>query len=63
MKKTYISPNMLVVRIGITRPIAGSPLEVDENGGSGTLIDDDATGEAMGRDNNVSDYNIWDNKW
>ena len=63
MKKTYISPNMLVVRIGMVRPIAGS-LTIDENGGSATFYGDtDATGEAMGRDNYVSDYNIWDDKW
>lgn len=49
---------MLIVRIGMVRPIAGSL-----NTESATFYDGDATGEAMGRDNYVSDYNICDNKW
>ena len=58
MKKTYISPNMLVVRIGMTRPIAGSL-----NTGSATFNDEDAEFDGMARDNTVSDYNLWDKAW
>ena len=58
MKKTYNSPSMLVVRLGMTQPIAGSLTPT-----GATFFDDDATGEAMVKGNSVSDVNVWDNEW
>ncbi len=58
MKKTYNSPSMLVVRLGMTQPIAGS-LTPD----SATFFNEDATGDAMVKGNSVSDVNVWDNEW
>ena len=60
MKKTYISPNILVVRLGLTQPIAGS-LNVNETSGSATFYNTDATGEGMTK--GISDVNVWDNEW
>ncbi len=65
MKKKYISPNMLVARLGITRPIAGSLTtnEDDEVVSATFYSETDAIGDAMGRDNSIKDYNLWDNAW
>ena len=64
MKKKYISPNMLVARLGITRPIAGS-LKLDGNTGTATFNNTDAgvEDEVLGRDYVAKDYDIWDNAW
>ena len=57
MKKTYISPSMLVVRLGMTQPLATSSLGLD---GSKTL----GSGEILVKeDNSVSDVNVWDEEW
>ena len=59
MKKTYISPNMLVVRLGMIRPIAGS-LTTD----GATFYNENATGDAMVDEYNpINDKNIWDDEW
>ena len=64
MKKTYISPDMLVVRIAANRALLSGSLNIDGEGGSATFYGDtNATDEAMGRDNTVSDYNLWDKAW
>lgn len=56
MKKTYINPNMLVVRLAMTQPIAGS-LTPD----GATFYNENATGEAMTK--GTSDVNVWDEEW
>ncbi len=56
MKKTYNSPSMLVVRMAMTQPIAGSLTTT-----SATFYDEDATGEALVKGTN--DVNVWDNEW
>ncbi len=58
MKKTYINPNMVVVTIMHTQPIAGSLTPA-----GATFFDEDATGDAMVKGNSVSDVNVWDNEW
>ncbi len=64
MKKKYISPNMLVARLGITLPIAGSlTTNEDDEVVSATFYNENAKGDAMGRDNSIKDYNLWDNAW
>ena len=58
MKKTYINPSMIVVRLGMTQPIAGSLTTT-----SATFYDDDAIGDAMVKENVIPDIDIWDNEW
>ena len=58
MKKTYISPNMLVVRLAMVQPIAGSLTTT-----SATFYDDNATGAAMVKESASGDVNIWDEEW
>ena len=60
MKKTYIFPNMLVVRLSANRPImvVGS-LTTD----GATFYDTNATGDAMVKESSVNDVNLWDNEW
>ena len=49
---------MLVVRLGMTQPIAGSLTPT-----GATFFDEDATGDAMVKGNSVSDVNVWDSEW
>ena len=58
MKKTYISPNMLVVRLAMVQPIAGSLTT-----SSATFYDTDATGAAMAKESASGDVNLWDDEW
>ena len=58
MKKTYINPNMVVVTIMHTQPIAGSLTPA-----GATFFDEDATGDAMVKGNSPSDVNVWDSEW
>ena len=59
MKKIYISPNMLVVRIAASQPMLSGSLNID----GATFNDEDASDDAMARDNSIKDYNLWDNAW
>jgi hypothetical protein len=62
MKKTYINPSMLVVRLGLTQPIAGSgSLGITGDSGSATFYNADAEGAAMTKGS--SDVNVWDDEW
>ena len=58
MKKTYISPNMLVVRLAMVQPIAGSLTTT-----SATFYDTDATSEGMVKESASGDVNLWDEEW
>ena len=49
---------MIVVRLGMTQPIAGSLTTT-----SATFYDDDAIGDAMVKENVIPDIDIWDNEW
>ena len=55
MKKTYISPNMLVVRLAMTRPLATSTLGLtsDETLDTGDILTKEV----------ATDVNIWDDEW
>ena len=63
MKKTYISPNMLVVRIAASQSMLSGSLNIDGDRGSATFNDENAKDDAMARDNSIKDYNLWDNAW
>ena len=59
MKKTYINPNMVVVRLAMTQPIAGS-LTPD----GATFYQQNATGDALTNEYNpISDKSLWDSEW
>ena len=59
MKKTYISPNMLVVRLGITRPLATSTPGVGIDNVSSPVL-----GNTLDvKESSVNDVNVWDNEW
>ena len=59
MKKTYISPNMLVVRLGMTQPLAASQFGLNSDSGNSLSAGDILVKE----DNNVNDVNVWDDEW
>lgn len=59
MKKTYISPNMLVVRIAASQSMLSGSLNID----GATFNDEDAIDDAMARDYEVKDYDPWDQNW
>ena len=55
MKKTYITPATVVVMTMQEQPIAGSLTT-----SHATFYDEDATGDAMGRED--KGWDIWDNE-
>lgn len=58
MKKTYISPDTQLHQVELQRMIAASQTSFTFNGdgtGSGTLNNDDATGDAMSRQGDLWD--------
>ena len=57
MKKTYIVPNQLIVKLGTERVIAYSTLGYGEDITSGTTIESDV------KENSVNDVNVWDEEW
>ena len=61
MKKTYITPEALQVSLALSLPLAGSPLNVKEDGDTAELNDVDAE---EGSDALVKGTtNIWDEVW
>ncbi|MBO7068265.1 MAG: hypothetical protein J6W52_06250 [Bacteroidaceae bacterium] len=59
MKKTYINPNMVVVRLAMTQPLAGSP-----NSDLGNFYDEDAESAAMAKENSViKNRSVWEEEW
>ena len=56
MKKTYISPNMLVVRLAMTQPLALSTMSL-----SSTELENSS--EILTKETNVGDVNVWDSEW
>ena len=63
MKKIYISPNMLVVRIAASQSMLSGSLNIDGDSGSATFNDENAYDDAMARDYEVNDYDPWDQTW
>ena len=55
MKKTYINPSIMVVNLGMVRPIAVS--------GSPTTLGDEYTSTDVSYTKGASDVNIWDEEW
>ena len=59
MKKTYINPSMMVVRLAMTRPLAFSDPSLTIDFDSASAID---AGAVEVKDY-ITDVNIWDNEW
>ena len=57
MKKTYISPNMLVVQLAVTQHLAVSNLSVDR---TQTL---DSSSDILVKESTSGDVNLWDEEW
>ena len=56
MKKTYINPSIVVVRLAMTKPLASSPtvtLDSTADAVDGAILD------AKG----IGDVNVWDDEW
>lgn len=53
MKNTYISPEMVVVRLGMTRPLATSTLGLSST-------EELNSEDILVKENNITDINIWD---
>ena len=61
MKKTYIIPEILVVRLSMNNIIAASPLNVQNDGDTANTKDGFATD---GADAGVKgSTNVWDEEW
>ena len=58
MKKTYISPNMLVVRLAMTQPLATSTLGLNRDAGNAL-----GDGEILVKESGSGDVNVWDEEW
>ena len=57
MKKTYINPNMVVVRLAMTKPLAASDPVV------GLKLDDSVDAGDVEVREVISDVNVWNNEW
>ena len=55
MKKTYINPSMLVVRLGMTLPLAGSGVQ--------KTLGDEYTSTDVSYTKGTNDVNVWDDEW
>ena len=58
MKKTYISPEIVVVRLGMARPLATSTFGVSSSSTDALNSED-----ILVKENNITDINIWDDEW
>ena len=59
MKKTYITPAMLEVRLGIVNIICGSDLHPDGDNIKGSVYDSNATGTGLTKESK----SLWDEEW
>ena len=57
MKKTYISPNMLVVRLAMTQPLATSDPKVGLDASADAVLGNSLDAKGIG------DVNVWDDEW
>jgi len=57
MKKTYISPAFVMVRLNPSNAILITSMGLDN---TKTL---DSSGEILVKESSVSDVNVWDNEW
>ena len=59
MKKTYITPEMEVIKVGAISMLAASSMELHDN-----TVDTSGAGVQLGReDNTPSRPNLWDQGW
>ena len=63
MKKTYINPETIVVRLMPTTVLASSPFNITNDGDTAPLINTSATSGEDAMSKGVSDVNVWDEEW
>lgn len=57
MKKTYITPSVEVIKVGATSMLAASIKMIDDT------VDTTSEGGQLGREDNLSRPNIWEQGW
>ena len=58
MKKTYINPTLVVVRMNPVNVIMASPFNLDRN--TSNALDE---GDILVKESGSSDVNVWDDEW
>ena len=58
MKKTYINPSIVVVRLAMTQPLATSDPSVGLNSSA-----DPVDGASLDVKEVISDVNVWEEEW
>lgn len=58
MKKTYVNPEVKVIKLNAVSMMATSSLGISD-----TPVDTSVGGVQLGRDTEESSSNIWDNEW
>lgn len=58
MKKTYVNPEVKVIKLNTVSMMATSSLGIIN-----TSVDSSEEGVQLGRDTEESSSNIWDNEW
>lgn len=58
MKKTYVNPEVKVIKLNTVSMMATSSLGINN-----TSVDSSEEGVQLGRDTEESSSNIWDNEW
>ena len=57
MKKTYINPSIVVVRLGMTQPLATSDPKVGLDASADAVLGSSLDAKGIG------DVNVWDDEW
>lgn len=58
MKKTYVNPEVKVIKLNTVSMMATSSFDISD-----TPVDTSVEGVQLGRDTEESSSNIWDNEW
>lgn len=58
MKKTYVNPEVQVIKLNTVSMLASSIMDIND-----TSVDSSTDGIQLGRDTEVSSSNVWDKNW
>ena len=59
-KKEYIEPSMIVRNVFIETLMQSMSFDDENNTGTGTVIDEDASGDALGKRNGFTSDDLWE---
>ena len=59
MKKMYIAPEVETIKVGAISMLAASSMDINDN----TEVDTSAPGTQLGREDNPSRPNLWEQGW